>query len=114
MRAFYWILGLIELSAVERYTTAFSSVWASLSHGIPDAQILALTAKIELGGTTVMSHGTPRPMKIEFSRQPIIRQMASKKNGDTTNAWRSQAVSATTTQWWGKRLTISSIGRPGG
>ena len=44
--------------------------------------------------------GTPRPMKIEFARQPIILQMASKKNGDTTDAWRSQAVSATSTQWW--------------
>jgi len=53
-------------------------------------------------------------MKIEFSRQSIILQMASKKNGDTTDAWRSQAVSATSTQWLGKRLTISSIGRTGG
>ena len=58
--------------------------------------------------------GTPRPVKIEFARQPIILQMASKKNGDTTDAWRSQAVSATSTQWLGKQLTISSIGRTGG
>jgi hypothetical protein len=79
--------------------------------GIPDTQFLAFAPKIALGDTTVMSRGTPRPIKIEFARQPIILQMASKKNGDTTDAWRSQAVSATSTQWWGKRLTISSIGR---
>src|SRR5438309_486271 len=54
------------------------------------------------------------PMKIEFSRQLIIRQMASKTNGETPDAWRSQTIAATSTQRWGKRLTISSVGRPGG
>ena len=44
-------------------------------------------------------------MKIEFAKQPIILQMASKKNGDTTNSWRSQAV-ATHAEPWSGHLTI--------
>jgi len=78
----------------------FASVWASRSHGIPDNPIVGFCLKNRPCDTTVMSREIPLPMKIEFSRQLIIRQMASKTNGETPDAWRSQTIAATSTQRW--------------